>query len=401
MLDKQTIATVQATIPLLQSTGSALTVHFYNRMLTHNPELKDQFNMAHQHSGDQATALFNAVFAYAKFLDQPAVLASAIERIAQKHTSFLITKEQYNIVGGHLLASIKELAGEAATDEVITAWAAAYGQLANIFIAREEEIYSSNDSQEGGWRGLRQFTIVEKKVESDVITSFVLAPTDGGKVMNYKPGQYLGVHVDPELSDNKEVRQYSLSDAPNGQTYRISVKRETLPIAGIVSHYLHDESEVGSHIYVIPPAGDFFLAVQATTPVVLLSGGVGLTPMVSMLNQLVKDNHQGDINYLHACLDSKHHAFSSHVTTLTKQYENVTATTWYQTPEVNDKLGDDYHHEGFINLDVVREQILQPDAHYYFCGPVPFMQVINDKLLGLGVKNEHIHYEMFGPHASL
>ncbi|MFT6909202.1 MAG: nitric oxide dioxygenase [Oleiphilaceae bacterium] len=401
MLDKQTIATVQATIPLLQSTGSVLTEHFYNRMFTHNPELKDQFNMAHQHSGGQATALFNAVFAYAKYLDQPEVLASAIERIAQKHTSFLITKKQYNIVGGHLLASIKELAGDVATDEVITAWAAAYGQLADIFIVREEEIYSSNDSQEGGWRDLRQFTVIEKIAESDVITSFVLSPTDGGMVMNYKPGQYLGVHVDPKLSDNKEIRQYSLSDAPNGQTYRISVKRETLPIVGVVSNYLHNEAEVGSHIHVIPPAGDFFLEVQTTTPVVLLSGGVGLTPMVSMLNKLVKDNHQGDVNYLHACLDSKHHAFSSHVASLAEQHENVFATTWYQTPEANDKLGIDYHHAGFINLDTVSDKILQPDTHYYFCGPVPFMQAINDKLLGLGVKGEHIHYEMFGPHASL
>lgn len=401
MLDKQTIATVQATIPLLESTGSALTEHFYNRLFTHNPELKDQFNMAHQQSGDQATALFNAVFAYAKFLDRPEVLASAIERIAQKHTSFLITKAQYNIVGSHLLASIKELAGDAATDQVISAWAAAYGQLAEIFIAREEEIYATHDAQEGGWRGLREFKIVAKTVESDVITSFLLAPTDDGAVMNYKAGQYLGIHVEPALSDNKEIRQYSLSDAANGRSYRISVKRETLPVAGIVSNYLHNEAEVGSHIYVIPPAGDFFLEVQATTPVVLLSGGVGLTPMVSMLNQLVKDNHQGEVNYLHACLDGKHHAFSAHVSALAQQYETVSATTWYQTPAAADRRGDDYHHAGFINLDLVREKILQPDAHYYFCGPVPFMQTINDKLLTLGVKNEQIHYEMFGPHASL
>jgi len=401
MLDKQTIATVQATIPLLESTGSALTEHFYNRLFTHNPELKDQFNMAHQQSGDQATALFNAVFAYAKFLDRPEVLASAIERIAQKHTSFLITKAQYNIVGGHLLASIKELAGDAASDQVISAWAAAYGQLAEIFIAREEEIYAAHDAQEGGWRGLREFKIVEKTVESDVITSFLLAPTDGGAVMNYKAGQYLGIHVEPALSDNKEIRQYSLSDAANGKSYRISVKRETLPVAGIVSNYLHNEAKVGSHIYVIPPAGDFFLEVQDTTPVVLLSGGVGLTPMVSMLNQLVKDNHQGEINYLHACLDGKHHAFSAHVSALAQQYENVSATTWYQTPAAADRPGDDYHHAGFINLDLVRDKILQPDTHYYFCGPVPFMQTINDKLLALGVKNEQIHYEMFGPHASL
>ncbi|WP_245542342.1 globin domain-containing protein [Psychromonas hadalis] len=153
---------MQSTIPLLESVDSALTEHFYKRMFTHNPELKDQFNMASQHSGKQATALFNAVLASAKFLDRPEVLASAIERIAQKHTSFLITKEQSNIVGEHLFATIKELAGDAATDEVISAWAIAYGQLADVFIAREEKIYTSNKSQIGGWRDLSQFAVIKK-----------------------------------------------------------------------------------------------------------------------------------------------------------------------------------------------------------------------------------------------
>ncbi|WP_245542343.1 FAD-binding oxidoreductase [Psychromonas hadalis] len=164
--------------------------------------------------------------------------------------------------------------------------------------------------------------------------------------MDYKSGQYIGVHVDPTMSDNKEIRQYSLSDSPNGKTYRISVKRETLPIAGIVSNYLHNDVEIGGYIYLIPPAGDFFLDVKETNPVVLLSGGVGLTPMVSMFNQLVKNNHQGSIHYLHACLDGKHHAFSSHVKQLAELHNNATVTTWYQTPEKADKLGCDYDHAG-------------------------------------------------------
>lgn len=123
--------------------------------------------------------------------------------------------------------------------------------------------------------------------------------------------------------------------------------------------------------------------------------------MVSMLNQLVKDNHQGEINYLHACLDSQHHAFSLHVDALNKQHDNLAVNTWYQTPSASDKQGEDYDYAGFIDLDVVSEQIVNPDAHYYFCGPVPFMQAINNKLIALGIESSHIHYEMFGPHASL
>lgn len=161
MLNKNTIDIVKSTIPLLAETGPALTAHFYDRMFTHNPELKDIFNMSNQRNGDQREALFNAICAYAVNIENLEVLLPAVEKIAHKHTSFMITAEQYSIVGGHLLATIDEMLSPG--QEVLDAWGEAYGVLANVFIQREEQIYQENDNQEGGWRGLREFELIAKK----------------------------------------------------------------------------------------------------------------------------------------------------------------------------------------------------------------------------------------------
>lgn len=145
MLDAQTIATVKATIPLLVETGPKLTAHFYDRMFTHNPELKEIFNMSNQRNGDQREALFNAIAAYASNIENLPALLPAVEKIAQKHTSFQIKPEQYNIVGEHLLATLDEMFSPG--QEVLDAWGKAYGVLANVFINREAEIYNENASK--------------------------------------------------------------------------------------------------------------------------------------------------------------------------------------------------------------------------------------------------------------
>lgn len=224
MLDSQTIATVKSTIPLLAATGPKLTAHFYDRMFAHNPELKDIFNMSNQRNGDQRQALFDAICAYAANIENLAALLPAVERIAQKHTSFNIQPEQYNIVGGHLLATLDEMFSPG--QEVLDAWGKAYGVLANVFIQREEQIYQQSETDNGGWRDLRAFRILKKQPQSDVICSFVLAPVDGGRVADFKPGQYLAVYIKHDSLEHQEIRQYSLTTSPNGEFYRIAVKRE-------------------------------------------------------------------------------------------------------------------------------------------------------------------------------
>ncbi|MCX4026781.1 NO-inducible flavohemoprotein [Endozoicomonas sp. SM1973] len=402
MLDSNTITTVKATVPLLEQAGTAITEHFYKRMFKHNPELLNIFNESHQHTGEQPKALFNAVLAYAKFIDKPEVLSGAIEHIAQKHTGFLIQPEHYTIVGNHLLATLKELAPDVVTDEVLAAWTKAYQVLAGIFIERESTIYSEYQQAEGGWKGPREFTVLEKNVESDLITSFKFAPVDGKPVKSFKPGQYLSLVTNPNSSVHQEIRQYSLSDKPNGKTYRISVRRESRGVKpGIVSNYLHNQINVGDTLKILPPAGDFYLQAKQETPVVLISAGVGLTPMVSMLNTLVANKHQAPIYYLHACEHSLVHAFKPFIKQVEAENKNVQSLTWYRQPTSIDQQGIDYQFEGTMQIDDIKQQVLLPNAQYYLCGPFGFMQTINQQLLSAGVDPSQIHYEVFGPQHTL
>jgi nitric oxide dioxygenase len=401
MLQPHHIKTVQATLPLLESAGPALTEHFYARMFRDNPELKDVFNLAHQTSGAQPVALFNAILAYARHLNNPAVLSQAVERIAQKHTGFLIRPEQYSIVGHHLLETIRELAPDAATPEVLEAWELAYGQLAQIFVGREAEIYDQAANADGGWRGTRRFRLARKTRETDLITSFEFEPQDGAAVSLYKPGQYLTVSISHPSLAQHEYRQYSLSDAPNGHSYRISVKREDAPVPGEVSTYLHDELQVGDEIDLLPPAGDFYLDVTGDTPVVLLSGGVGLTPMLSMFNSLAQADHSAPVYYLHGCENGRQHAFAEHVAELCASHESLHSFSWYQTPLTSDIADQDYQVSGLMDLAPLRAAIERDNTEYYFCGPLPFMQSIHRQLKAWGVADSRLHYELFGPHQTL
>jgi len=393
MLTEKDISLVKSTIPLLEEAGSAITEYFYNRMFKHNPELKDIFNMSNQETGKQKVALFEAIAAYAKNIENLAALTTAVERIAQKHTSFNIQPAHYQIVGHHLLASLRELAPDAFTTEIEEAWANAYQFLAQIFIAREEELYTQRASTQGGWRGKRQFKVVNKVKESALVTSFMFAPVDNESVIDFNVGQYLGVEVHPSDSDNVEIRQYSLSDLPNKETYRISVKREQGEHPGLVSNYLHDHVEIGDVVDLYAPAGDFFF-IDRQAPVVLISAGVGVTPMQAMLEKLSNDHYRNPVHYIHACENKEQHSFKSRVIDLcdANAWQH---NTWYQEqPESDDNI-----HQGFIDFSQLA--LPKDNGNFYMCGPVGFMQFAKKSLLELGVCESRIHYEVFGPHASL
>jgi nitric oxide dioxygenase len=396
MLAQTHIDTVKATIPVLASAGTAITEHFYKRMFTHNPELKDVFNMSHQATGRQPAALFDAIAAYATHIDNLEVLTGAVMRIAHKHTSFNIKADQYAIVGHHLIETLRELLGDAFTPEIEEAWGAAYQQLANIFIQAEEDLYKANAAKDGGWEEFRTFRVAQKQPESELVTSFVLEPVDQQPVMDYVPGQYLGIKVHPSDNEFDEIRQYSLSTAPNGKNYRISVKRELNDTKnGVVSNYLHDSVEVGDEVALMPPAGDFHYQ-ERERPVVLISAGVGLTPMNAMLDTLAAQGSQNPVFYLHACQTPSQHSFGDHVAGLSEKL-NLTHYTWYEThaPENQDHILS-----GQMQLAQIAEILPINDGDFYMCGPVGFMMFAKAQLLSLGVSEDRIHYEVFGPHQS-
>ena len=399
MLTQQTKDVVKATAPVLAAHGYDIIKHFYRSLLGTHPELKNIFNMRHQERGQQQEALARAVYAYAANIEDPSCLAAVLEGIANKHASLGVKPEQYPIVGEHLLGSIKAVLGEAATEDIISAWAQAYVNLADILMGRESQLREQTASGQGGWTGWREFVVKSKQPESDVITSFVLEPADGGPVVNFEPGQYISVAVQVPRLGLQQIRQYSLSDAPNGRSYRISVKREAGPNPGeegFVSTLLHDHVQVGDSILLAPPYGNFFIDVNASTPVVLISGGVGLTPMISMLNRVLQSPGR-EIVFVHGARNSAVHAMKDHLQTVAAQHPNFKTFIFYDTPLPRDQQGKDFNFPGIVAIDKIADAIMLPDADYYICGPIPFMRLQHDALIARGIKEAKVHYEVFGP----
>ncbi|UOQ69700.1 NO-inducible flavohemoprotein [Hymenobacter volaticus] len=390
-------ALVTATVSTLKAHGVALTTHFYRRMFEHNPELKNAFNMGNQQNGKQQMALALAVLAYAENIENPSVLVQALTKIGHKHVSLDIRPEHYAIVGRHLLASIGEVLGEAATPELLEAWATAYGELATLMSGLESGLYQNAVNQEGGWTGWRPFTVQQKVVESTEITSFYLYPTDGGKVADYLPGQYVSVRLFlPELN-LFQPRQYSLSSAPNGEYYRISVKKEvgSQHPSGLISNRLHDFVEEGNIVELAAPAGDFTLKTAKQTPVVLVSGGVGQTPLLSMLDYLVDSGSSREVVWVHGSRNAQVHAFREPVAQLAARQANMQQHIFYDT--LAPSLEIEGHYAGIVDLQKLNVGTLLPEADYYVCGPAPFIRKQVQDLTAMGVSPTAIHFEEFGP----
>ncbi|RMD39555.1 hypothetical protein DV735_g5587, partial [Chaetothyriales sp. CBS 134920] len=391
---------IKSTAPVLAEHGVALISHFYKRMLGNHPELRNIFNSAHQSTGLQPASLAHAVWAYSANIDNLGALTSAVTRIAHKHASLGIQPDQYPIVGENLLASIKEVLGDAATPALMDAWAVAYQQLADIFINFENDLYVRAKAAPGGWTGWRKFKVARKVPESEEITSFYLEPLEG-KLPAFQAGQYISIRVFISELGLYQPRQYTLSDTGGqGDHFRISVKREAakgenVP-AGRISNILHKDITEGAELQVSNPFGEFTLDVESTTPVVLMSGGVGITPMLSMLETLVTQAPHREVVFVHAVRDAKVHAMKDYLSHVVKENPQVSRLIFYEQVGESDQQGKDYDYEGRIDLDKIKDKVLLPDAHYYLCGPLPFMKAHQKTLEGLGVPSERIHSEVFG-----
>ncbi|MFK7797730.1 MAG: NO-inducible flavohemoprotein [Aureispira sp.] len=392
-MNPKTIAIVQSTAPVLKEYGEQITRTFYKRMFEGNPEMKNIFNMTHQKKGEQPKVLANAIFQYAQHIDRLEVLASRVNAIAHKHASLAITPAMYAIVGKHLLAAIAEVLGAAATPEIINAWAEAYQVLADILIVEEEELYDTGSKSIGGFRGHKDFVVARKVKESAVITSFYLQRKDGQPVPLFQPGQYVSLSVSIPHTAHRHTRNYSLSDCNGKDSLRISVKREIGNPNGMVSNYVHDSIAEGSVLSLCMPAGNFTL-VKNDRPLLLLAGGVGITPLMSMYKQATKESNRA-ITFVQCSLNSAVHAFREE----TKEHARagVEVITIYDQPLAEDKLGTHYDYEGYLSRQHLRAIPQLEACEIYFCGPKAFMQNVLRLLTELGMNEAQIHYEFFGP----
>ncbi|MEH7110495.1 NO-inducible flavohemoprotein [Bacillus sp. JJ1764] len=404
-LDPRKLEIIKSTLPIVKEHGETITKHFYKRMFKQHPELLNIFNQTHQLTGHQPKALADAVYGSAANIEDFSQIMPVLERIGEKHRSLQIKPEHYPIVGENLLGAIKEVLGDAAPQEIMDAWADAYQVIADVFIRMEDKMYKTAETMPGGWAGYRDFVVEKKVKESNVITSFYLKPKDDKEIADFIPGQYITVKMQMEGEQYTHLRQYSLSDRPGSDNYRISVKREEgnggdIP-AGVVSTYLHNHIVEGDVIPITAPAGDFYLDMESTLPLVLISGGVGLTPMMSMLNTTVNEKASREIYYIHAAINSQFHAFKKHVNDLAAKHKNLNSFVIYERPTDEDTELKQYDKEGYISLEWLQEILPSSNADFYFCGPESFMKVVNKALKQWGVPNERIHYEFFGSFGQL
>ncbi|KAH6623119.1 globin-like protein [Chaetomium tenue] len=409
------IAIVKATAPVLQEHGVTITTVFYENLLRENPDLHNVFSSTSQVTGRQPRALAGAVLGYATYIDDLPKLKHAVERIAHKHVSLQVTPAQYDVVGKYLIQAIGQVLGDAATPEIVDAWVAAYGVLAGVFINREGEMYKANAAE--NWVGWRKFRITRKVPESSSITSFYLTPVDAAiPLPTFFPGQYVSLQVFvPELG-YLQSRQYSLSEGPNpkGEYYRISVKKEEAiaeaGVPGIISNMLHAKYAVGDEVELSHPQGEFYVDPSDTTkegvPAVLISAGVGATPLKAILDSLTtsagrpRPAVKRPVSWIHSARSSAAQPFGDAVRQICRENESVSANVFLRNLGPADQAGVHYEF-GDMRLDLAKLDhdrdlfVGNPAAEYFICGPEAFMVDVRSALAALGVDRSRIFLELF------
>jgi ferredoxin-NADP reductase len=266
-----------------------------------------------------------------------------------------------------------------------------------------ETRFKQQVSEQLSWNGYRKFEIVRKEPESESITSFYLAPHDKKPIPTFKPGQYLTFRLKIPGKDKPVVRCYSLSDAPREGTYRVSIKRAAAPYdrpelpPGLSSSYFHDDLEVGDILDVQAPSGGFHLDPLDETPVVLISAGVGLTPVLSMLNAITEAGTKREVWFFHGTYNKANHAMREHMQRIAAEHDNVHLHIVYSHPGASDIKGEDYQHTGHVGVDLFKQLLPSNNYEYYMCGPPQMMKDVVDGLTDWKVPENKIFYEAFGP----
>ncbi len=262
------------------------------------------------------------------------------------------------------------------------------------------------------WVGYRKFEVQRKIVEdgNKQVCSFYLAPHDRRPLPSFKAGQFLTFQLnipspqnDGGRSGRPTIRCYSLSDAPNSEYFRVSIKRVPPPRnqpdapPGLSSNFFHDSISEGDILDVKAPSGNFYLDIEHESPVVLIGGGIGITPMLSMLFSLVKSGTRREVRLFYGVRNSLEQIEKDRLLRIAEENENVHLHLCYSRPNEDDKIDKDYHHKGFISVELFKQLLPSNNYQYYLCGPPPMMEAVFSDLSDWGVPEEDIHFEAFGP----
>jgi ferredoxin-NADP reductase len=259
------------------------------------------------------------------------------------------------------------------------------------------------------WDGFREFMVQRRKFEDGncSICSFYLVPVDGKLLPDFRPGQFLTFRFSLEDSVAHQlktvVRCYSLSDAPRPDYYRISIKRIPAPAdrpdapPGLASSFFHDHVQENSRILVKPPSGHFHLMEDEPLPIVLIGGGIGITPMLSILNTVLEDQKNREIWLYYGVSNGGEHVMKEHLQTLARAHNNFHLHVCYSVPNENDLEGVDYQHSCRVSIPLLRTTLKLMRYQFYVCGPKSMMESLVPGLEDWGVDSDDIYYESFGP----
>ncbi|GBG29561.1 Flavohemoprotein [Hondaea fermentalgiana] len=370
-LSRKTIDVVKATAPVVAEHAVEITSTFYPLMFKNNPEVLTFFNKGHQKEGRQPRALADAVVAFASHIEDLGAIKPAVDKIAARHVALSVKPEHYAIVHKNLMAAIGQVLGDAVTPEIGQAWSDAVLALAGICIDAEEALYKQAETRKGGWRYEREFEVSAKEKVAEDTVRFQFKPCDGGSKdgFEFTPGQYLTVRV-PEVS---APRHYTLTSKPGAEYLEITTR---LVSGGDMSNFMHKETKVGDKVLLGAPMG-VYVPEPSGKPAVLVSAGIGETPMLAFLQSLPRSRIAGA---LHVDRSKARHAFDA-------IFQDA-KLPFYKTV---------YSSEGAPDVSALAKELVEatgPDADYYVCGPNSFMADIEGALREQNVSS--VISEVFG-----
>lgn len=278
-----------------------------------------------------------------------------------------------------------------------------------LVTAKPDDLTSAVDTQrqispepKSSWTGFRKFQVHRLERETETAVSVYLRPVEDFPLPFYQPGQHLTVRVNVPGADKPVVRCYTLSDAPCQDVYRVTVKQlasaahQTDARPGLVSGFFNQNLSVGDQLEAKPPGGKFFLQ-PGKRPVVLLAGGIGITPMVSIINHLAATGSSRECLLVYGVRNGSDLNFGRHLSSVSRQHENVHLIKCYSDPLPTESPNEDYHVEGHVSVEVLRKVLSSSNCDFYLCGPPPFMNSLYSGLLDWGVPDSQIQFEAFGP----
>ncbi|MFB7724016.1 globin domain-containing protein [Nocardia sp. NPDC056100] len=379
---------IRATLPLVGAHIDQITQVFYRGLFTAHPDLlRDRFNRGNQTRGAQQRALAASIATYASHLVDPALPhpRELLSRIGHKHASLGVTAAEYHIVHEHLFAAIVEVLGaETVTAEVAAAWDRVYWLMATTLIDLEAKLYAEAGVAPG--EVFREARVVRRIDDPSGAATFIVESADPAQPLpDFLPGQYISVGA--QLPDGaRQLRQYSLINRPGTHRLAFAVRRVIAADGspeGEVSSWLHENVSAGDALQITLPFGDLTIDPDATTPLVLISAGIGVTPMVGILEYLAATASDRRTLVLHADRSAAAHPLRDTVTDLVGALRDSKLRTWYRA-------------EGHGLMDLSELELPQ-HADYYLCGGNGFLQAVRSQLLAAGIPGDSVHFELFAP----